>query len=80
LPTLKYSFEIYVFTILFLHIFILLLLIFFIQILGLTNPTPLTEILSSRFVRKGCNHVISKHMHKQNLSMMHNLLATHGVN
>jgi hypothetical protein len=23
------------------------------QILGLTNPTPLTEISSSRFVRKG---------------------------
>jgi hypothetical protein len=26
------------------------------------------------------NHVISKHMHKQNLSMMHNLLTTYGVN
>jgi hypothetical protein len=25
---------------------------FFLQILGLTNPTPLTEISSSRFVRK----------------------------
>jgi hypothetical protein len=41
---------------------------------------PLTEILSSRFVRKGCNHIVSEHMHKQNLSMMHDSLATHGVN
>jgi hypothetical protein len=44
-------------------------------------PPPLTEILSSRFVRKRVyTHIVSKHMHKQNLSMMHNLLATHGVN
>jgi hypothetical protein len=27
--------------------------IFFLSILGFTNPTPLTEISSSRFVRKG---------------------------
>jgi hypothetical protein len=24
-------------------------------------------------------HIVSTHMHKQNLSMMHTLLATHGV-
>jgi hypothetical protein len=41
---------------------------------------PLLEISSSRFARKEVyNHIISKHMHKQNLGMMHNLLATHGV-
>jgi hypothetical protein len=52
------------------------IIIFLIPILGLTNPTPLTEISSSRFVRKrGCNHVISKHMHKQNLSMMYNFIS-----
>jgi hypothetical protein len=50
-------------------------------ILGITNPTPLTEISPSRFVRKRVyNHVISKYMHKQKLSMMHNLLATRRVN
>jgi hypothetical protein len=26
----------------------------FLPFLGFTNPTPLTEISSSRFVRKGC--------------------------
>jgi hypothetical protein len=54
---------------------------FLIQIWGLTNPTPLTEISSSRFVRKGCiTHIVLEHTHKQNLGMMHNLLATHRVN
>jgi hypothetical protein len=31
----------------------ILLFFFLIEFLGLTNPTPLTEISSSRFVRKG---------------------------
>jgi hypothetical protein len=48
--------------------------------LGITNPTPLIEISSSKFVRKGMyTHIVSKHMHKQNLNMMHNLLAKHRV-
>src|SRR5688572_4145591 len=34
--------------------FIIIIYIFLVQILGLTNPTLLTEISSSRFVRKGC--------------------------
>jgi hypothetical protein len=39
---------------------------FSLQILGFTNPTPLTEISSSRFVRKGMyNHIVLEHMHKQ---------------
>jgi hypothetical protein len=37
------------------YLFTLLLLFFHMQILGFTNPTPLTEISSSRFVEKGCN-------------------------
>jgi hypothetical protein len=65
----------------FLHIFILLLYFFLIQILGLTNPTPLTEISSLRFVRKGCILILSQHIcTNKNISMMHTLLATHGVN
>jgi hypothetical protein len=39
--------------ILWFQLLILSLIIIFIPILGFTNPTPLTEILSSRFVRKG---------------------------
>jgi hypothetical protein len=35
------------------NLFIYLFYYFFMQILGFTNPTPLTEISSSRFVRKG---------------------------
>jgi hypothetical protein len=46
---------------------------------GATNPTPLKIISSPRFVRKRYNYVISTHMHKQNLSVMHTLLARHGV-
>jgi uncharacterized membrane protein len=36
-----------------LYFIIIIIIIFLIQILGFTNPTPLTEISSSRFVRKG---------------------------
>jgi hypothetical protein len=58
----------------------ILLLFFHMQILGFTNPTPLTEISSSRFVRV-YTHIVSKHLHKQrNLGMMHNALAKHRVN
>jgi hypothetical protein len=48
---------------------------------GVTNPTPLTKILSLRFVRKWCIITLSPNIcTNKNLSMMHNLLATHGVN
>jgi hypothetical protein len=51
--------------ILFLY-FIILLYFFLLPILGFTNPTPLTEISSSRLVRKRMyNHIVSEHMHKQ---------------
>jgi hypothetical protein len=44
----------------------ILLLLFFLTILGFTNPTPLKEISSSRLVRKRMyNHIVSEHMHKQ---------------
>jgi hypothetical protein len=44
--------------------------------LGLTNPTPLNRNLVLEICKKkGCNHVISKHMHRQNLSMMHNFIS-----
>jgi hypothetical protein len=51
------------------------------RILGATNPTPLREISSSRFVSKGYILILfSEHMHKQrNLDMMHNLLAKQRV-
>ena len=40
----------------------------------------LQRISAPRFVRKRMyTHIVSKHMHKQNLSMMHNLLAKHRV-
>jgi hypothetical protein len=51
------------------------------EIWGVTNPTPLTKISSSRFVRKGCMLILSQHIcTNKNLSMMHYLLATHGIN
>jgi hypothetical protein len=63
------------------YIYLFIYFIFSYPIYGLTNPTSLTEISSPRFVRKGVyNHVISNHMHIQNLRMMHNLLTAHGVN
>jgi hypothetical protein len=46
--------------------------------LGITNPTNRNLILEI-YKKRVYSHVISEHMHKQNLSMMHNLLATHGV-
>jgi hypothetical protein len=47
------------------NIFIYLFYIF-LPILGFTNPTLLTEISSSRFVRKAMyTHIVSKHLHKQ---------------
>jgi hypothetical protein len=49
--------------------------------LGITNPTPLNRNLVLEICKKRVyNHVISKHMHKQNLNMMHNLLAAHRFN
>jgi hypothetical protein len=71
---------IYILNLLF-HYF-MILYFFLLPILGLTNPTPLTENSSWRFVRKGCILVLSQSIctNKKNLSMMHNLLATHGVN
>jgi hypothetical protein len=66
----------------YIYLFVYLFILFFsYPIYGLTNPTSLIEISSPRFVRNGVyNHVISNHMHIQNLRMMHNLLTTHGVN
>jgi hypothetical protein len=76
---LRCNFEISEFTILFIYLFILLLFLY--KILGLTNPTSLTEISSSRFVRQGCTTMSSQNIcTNKNLSMMHTLLATHGVN
>jgi hypothetical protein len=65
---------------LFIYLLLLLLLFTLYKFYGFTNPTPLTEISSSRFVRKRMyTHIVSRHMHKQNLGMMCNLLAKHRV-
>jgi hypothetical protein len=48
---------------------------------GYYKSYPLNRNLVLEICKKRVyNHVISKHMHKQNLIMMHNLLATHRVN
>jgi hypothetical protein len=48
--------------------------------LGITNPTPLNRNLVLEICKERVyTHIVSTHMHKQNLSMMHTLLATHGV-
>jgi hypothetical protein len=48
---------------------------------GYYKPTPLNINLVLEICKKRVyNHVTSEHMHKQNLGMMHNLLATHRVN
>jgi hypothetical protein len=46
---------------------------------GLYKSYPLNRNLVLEICKRVHNHVISKHMHKQNLSMMHTLLATHRV-
>jgi hypothetical protein len=54
--------------------------IFSYQFWALQILPPLTEISSSRFVRKGCILILSQHMcTNKNLSIMHNLLAKHMV-
>jgi hypothetical protein len=66
---------------LFLHIFILLFIFFYIRILGLTNLMPLNRNLVLEICKERVyTNIVSTHMHKQNLSMMHNLLATHESN
>jgi hypothetical protein len=53
---------------------------FQIQNLGVTNPTPLKNNLVLEICKKRVHNLCyPQHMHKQNLSMMHYLLATHGV-
>jgi hypothetical protein len=48
---------------------------------GVTNPTPLNRNLILEIcMEKVYNHIISEHMHKQNLGTMLNSLAVHGVN
>ena len=40
--------------------------------LGITNPTPLKNNLVLEIYKKRVyTHIVSTHMHKQNLSMMH---------
>jgi hypothetical protein len=49
---------------------------FLYKFLGLTNPTPLTEISSSRFVRKGYITMLSQNIcTNKNLSMMHTFFS-----
>jgi hypothetical protein len=53
---------------------------FFLPVLGFTNPTPLNRNLVPEICKERVyTHIVSTHMHKQNLSMIHTLLATHGV-
>jgi hypothetical protein len=53
---------------------------FQIQNLGVTNPTPLKNNLDLEICKKRMYvHMVSTHMHKQNLGMMHILLAKHRV-
>jgi hypothetical protein len=60
---------------------LLLLIFFLIQILGITNPAALNRNLVLEICKERVyTHIVLTHMHKQNLSMMHTLLATHGVN
>jgi hypothetical protein len=59
----------------------LFIILFFSTSFGFTNPTPINRNLVLEICKERVyTHIISKHMHKQNLSMMHTLLATHGVN
>jgi hypothetical protein len=49
--------------------------------LGITNPTPLNRNLVLEICKKRVyTPIVSTHMHKRNLSMMHNSLAKHRVN
>jgi uncharacterized membrane protein (DUF106 family) len=60
--------------------FIIIIIYFFlIQILGLTNPTPLNRNLVLEICKERVYTHLSQHIcTNKNHSMMHNLLATHG--
>jgi hypothetical protein len=71
----------YYFISLYIYFIIIIIIFFLYKIWDLQILPPLTEISSSRFVRKGCILILSQHIcTNKNISMMHNLLATHGVN
>jgi hypothetical protein len=58
----------------FISLFMYIFIFFLLPILGLTNPSPIKEISSSRLVRKTrYSHIVPEH------GMMHNALAKHRV-
>jgi hypothetical protein len=62
----------------FIYIF---LLYFLIQILGPYKSYPLNiNVILEICKERVYTNIVSTHMHKQNLSMMYNLLAARGVN
>jgi hypothetical protein len=60
--------------------FMIYIFFFLLPLLGLTNPTPLNRNLVLEICKERVyTHIISTHIRKQNLSMMHTSLARHGV-